>query len=189
MEDVTSDLSLVRRAQAGERHAFDLLVLKYQARIQKVAERYLRNPDDAKDVVQDAFLKAYLALRDFRGESAFYTWLCSIAINSAKNALKRYLRRERGAANVPLSDRESSAVPEQLKDYSTPEAFALEGDLLLQLTSSMAGLSHDLRATLLLRVIGGLSYEQIAERTQDPVGTVRSRLFRAREAVLRPTLQ
>jgi RNA polymerase sigma-70 factor, ECF subfamily len=179
------DLSLVRRAQAGERGAFDLLVLKYQGRIRKLAERYLRDSDEAQDVVQDAFVKAYLSLKDFRGESAFYTWLYSIAANSARNHLARYLRGRR--CNVDTSaDGNAPQTPEELKDYTTPESIALEHELALQLTSSLAALSHDLRITLLLREIGGLSYEEIAQRTKGPIGTVRSRLFRAREALLRP---
>lgn len=184
MMDVGSDLTLVRRAQAGERPAFDSLVLKYRDRVQKMAERYLRNPDDAQDVVQDVFIKAYLALADFRGDSTFYTWLYSIAINSARHFLQRHLRRTHAVRDMP-ADGGTFAVPEQLKDYATPEALALEVELAQRLTSSMAALSSDMRTTLLLREISGLSYQQIADRTNMAVGTVRSRLSRAREAVLR----
>jgi len=183
MIDLNGDLSLVRRAQGGERGAFDLLVLKYQGRIQKLAARYVHNSEDARDVAQDAFVKAYLALGGFRGESAFYTWLHSIAANSARKHLMHCFRERRRTRDTSA---DVSVVAEEQKDYATPEAIAIERELALQLTSSMAALSHDLRATLWLREIGGLSYEEIAKRTSEPIGTVRSRLFRAREALLRP---
>jgi RNA polymerase sigma-70 factor (ECF subfamily) len=135
-------------------------------------------------VAQEVFVKAFFALQKFRGESAFYTWLYSIGINSGRHFLTRHSPANTYPLDIP-GGREAVVLPEQLKDYTTPETVVIEYELALQLSTSIAALSHDMRRTLLLREIGGLSYEEIAERTRDPVGNVRSRLLRARLALLR----
>jgi RNA polymerase sigma-70 factor, ECF subfamily len=178
-----SDLSLVRRVQRGERGAYDLLVLKYQHKVVKLVMRYLRNPADAEDVAQEAFVKAYRALPQFRGDSAFYTWLYRIAINTAKNALAA---RERNPVSYELdvhgSD-DSTDMVGRLKDPETPEGLALTEEIRDTVNHAIGELPEDLRTAIVLRELEGMSYEEIAASMDCPVGTVRSRIFRAREAI------
>lgn len=178
-----SDLSLVRRVQRGDKGAFDALVLKYQHKVVKLVMRYMRNPVDAEDVAQEAFMKAYRALPQFRGDSAFYTWLYRIAINTAKNAL---VSRDRSpidyALNLQNPD-ESYEMHARLKDSETPEALVLTDEIRATVNSAIEALPEDLRTAIVLREIEGLSYEEIADAMECPVGTVRSRIFRAREAI------
>jgi RNA polymerase sigma-70 factor (ECF subfamily) len=178
-----SDLSLVRRVQRGERGAYDLLVLKYQHKVVKLVMRYLRNPADAEDVAQEAFVKAYRALPQFRGDSAFYTWLYRIAINTAKNALAA---RERNPVSYELDlqgNDESSDMVGRLKDPETPEGLALTEEIRDTVNHAISELPEDLRTAIVLRELEGMSYEEIAASMDCPVGTVRSRIFRAREAI------
>ena len=178
-----SDLSLVRRVQRGERGAYDLLVLKYQHKVVKLVMRYLRNPADAEDVAQEAFVKAYRALPQFRGDSAFYTWLYRIAINTAKNALAA---RERNPVSYELDlqgNDESSDMVSRLKDPETPEGLALTEEIRDTVNRAISELPEDLRTAIVLRELEGMSYEEIAASMDCPVGTVRSRIFRAREAI------
>jgi len=179
----SGDLSLVRRVQAGERAAYDLLVLKYQHKVVKLVMRYVRNPADAEDVAQDAFIKAYRALPQFRGDSAFYTWLYRIAINTAKNAL---VSRDRTAGAYEIDAHgpdEGSDMGGRLRDPDTPEGLALTDEIRDIVHAAMGALPDDLRTAITLRELEGLSYEEIAAAMQCPVGTVRSRIFRAREAI------
>ena len=178
-----SDLSLVRRVQRGERGAYDLLVLKYQHKVVKLVMRYLRNPADAEDVAQEAFVKAYRALPQFRGDSAFYTWLYRIAINTAKNALAA---RERNPVSYELDlqgNDDSSDMVSRLKDPETPEGLALTEEIRDTVNHAIEELPEDLRTAIVLRELEGMSYEEIAASMDCPVGTVRSRIFRAREAI------
>jgi RNA polymerase sigma-70 factor (ECF subfamily) len=178
-----SDLSLVRRVQRGERGAYDLLVLKYQHKVVKLVMRYLRNPADAEDVAQEAFVKAYRALPQFRGDSAFYTWLYRIAINTAKNALAA---RERNPVSYELDLQGSDDSPDmvsRLKDPETPEGLALTEEIRDTVNHAIGELPEDLRTAIVLRELEGMSYEEIAASMDCPVGTVRSRIFRAREAI------
>ena len=178
-----SDLSLVRRVQRGERGAYDLLVLKYQHKVVKLVMRYLRNPADAEDVAQEAFVKAYRALPQFRGDSAFYTWLYRIAINTAKNAV---VARDRNPVDFDLdmtNNDESYEMQGRLKDSETPEALVLTDEIRTTVNAAIANLPDDLRTAIVLRELEGLSYEEIAATMDCPVGTVRSRIFRAREAI------
>jgi RNA polymerase sigma-70 factor (ECF subfamily) len=188
------DLSLVRRVQAGERAAYDLLVLKYQHKVVKLVMRYVRNPADAEDVAQDAFIKAYRALPQFRGDSAFYTWLYRIAVNTAKKALME-MKRDPTVTESALAARddedETSRVENELSDGETPDAVLASKQVAAAVNSAMLSLSEELRQAITLREIEGLSYEEIAELMNCPIGTVRSRIFRAREAIaerLRPLL-
>lgn len=177
------DLSLVRRVQAGERAAYDLLVLKYQHKVVKLVMRYTRNPADAEDIAQEAFIKAYRALPQFRGDSAFYTWLYRIAINTAKNALAA---RERNPVAYQIDLQESEESPDliaRLKDPDTPEGLALTEEIRGTVNAAIDALPEDLRTAIVLRELEGLSYEEIAAAMDCPVGTVRSRIFRAREAI------
>jgi len=175
------DLSLVRRVQAGERSAYDLLVLKYQHKVVKLVLRYVRNPADAEDVAQEAFIKAYRALPGFRGDSAFYTWLYRIAINTAKNAL---VSRQRNPVSYELDARDDDHdFGGRLRDPDTPEGLALTEEIREIVQAAMGELPEDLRAAITLRELEGMSYEEIAESMRCPVGTVRSRIFRAREAI------
>jgi RNA polymerase sigma-70 factor (ECF subfamily) len=178
-----SDLSLVRRVQRGERGAYDLLVLKYQHKVVKLVMRYLRNPADAEDVAQEAFVKAYRALPQFRADSAFYTWLYRIAINTAKNALAA---RDRNPVSYELDlqgNDDSSDMVSRLKDPETPEGLALTEEIRDTVNHAIEQLPEDLRTAIVLRELEGMSYEEIAASMDCPVGTVRSRIFRAREAI------
>lgn len=185
-----SDLELVRRAQRNERGAFDLLVLKYQHKVVKLVARLLRDPTEAEDVAQEAFVKAYRALGSFRGDSAFYTWLYRIAVNTARNAIASRQRRPLDY-EAELSESEQLNVASRLRDNDTPEATALSEEIRETVNEAIGQLPEDLRTAIVLREVEGLSYEEIAAAMDCPVGTVRSRIFRAREAIdraLKPLL-
>ncbi len=178
-----SDLSLVRRVQRGDKGAFDALVLKYQHKLVKLVTRYVRNPAEAEDIAQEAFIKAYRALPQFRGDSAFYTWLYRIAINTAKNAV---VSRDRSPVDYDFdrdSIDESYDMQGRLKDSETPEGLVLTDEIRQTVNAAIEQLPEDLRTAIVLRELEGLSYEQIAAQMGCPVGTVRSRIFRAREAI------
>jgi len=185
-----SDLELVRRVQRGERGAFDLLVLRYQHKVVKLVARLLRDPAEAEDVAQEAFVKAYRAIGSFRGDSAFYTWLYRIAVNTARNTMASRQRRPVDY-EADLSESQQSAVESRMRDLDTPEAAALTDEIHRTVNRAVEELPEDLRTAIILREIEGLSYEEIAEAMDCPVGTVRSRIFRAREAIdrnLKPLL-
>ena len=187
-EDRRSDLDLVERAQRGERAAFDVLVLRYQHKVMKLVMRYIRDAMEAEDVAQEAFIKAYRALPGFRGDSAFYTWLYRIAINTAKNTLVSGKRRPLDYDLDPQNP-EQYEMHARLKDEATPERLLLTEEIRVTVDAAMAELPEDLRTAIVLRELDGLSYEEIAAAMDCPVGTVRSRIFRAREAIdqkLRP---
>ena len=178
-----SDLSLVRRVQRGDKGAFDALVLKYQHKLVKLVTRYVRNPAEAEDIAQEAFIKAYRALPQFRGDSAFYTWLYRIAINTAKNAV---VSRDRSPVDYDFdrdSIDESYDMQGRLKDSETPQGLVLTDEIRQTVNAAIEQLPEDLRTAIVLRELEGLSYEQIAATMGCPVGTVRSRIFRAREAI------
>lgn len=178
-----SDLVLVKRVQRGDKSAFDLLVRKYQHKVVKLVLRYVRNPAEAEDIAQEAFIKAYRALPQFRGDSAFYTWMYRIAINTAKNTLAS---RDRSpiAYDLDLTDpEESHSVQTRLQDPDTPEGMALTEEIRGIVNSAIEGLPEELKTAIVLRELDGLSYEEIAAAMECPVGTVRSRIFRAREAI------
>ncbi|MES9968845.1 MAG: RNA polymerase sigma factor RpoE [Candidatus Thiodiazotropha sp.] len=185
------DQELVARVQQGDKRAFDLLVLKYQQKITNLISRYIRDPHEVLDVTQEAFIKAYRAIPKFRGDSAFYTWLYRIAINTAKNYLVAQGRR-------PPSDDVEAEVAEQmdvgtrLKETGTPENHVLTEEISMTVQKAIDDLPEDLRTAIVLRELEGMSYEEIANAMSCPVGTVRSRIFRAREAIdkkLRPLLK
>jgi RNA polymerase sigma-70 factor (ECF subfamily) len=184
MSTEESDLSLVQRAQRGESGAFDALVRRYQHKVVKLVMRYVRNPTEAEDITQDAFIKAYRALPRFRGDSAFYTWLYRIAINTAKNSLASRSRNPvRLDADGGGDDDDRPGLEERMIDAATPEALALTEEIRATVTAAIDQLPDDLRTAIMLRELEGLSYEEIAKTMDCPVGTVRSRIFRAREAV------
>lgn len=185
-----NDQQLVQRVQKGDKSAFDLLVLKYQHRVLKLVNRFVNDAAEAEDVAQEAFLKAYRALPAFRGESAFYTWLYRIAINTAKNALVSNRRRPVDF-DLDLQDPDQYERQAKLKDSDTPEGVLLTDEIRLVVEKALEQLPEDLRTAIVLRELEGLSYEEIAEAMDCPVGTVRSRIFRAREAIdkkLKPLL-
>lgn len=190
MDDRGIDLELVRRVQQGERAAFDLLVQKYQHRIAHLISRYIRDPGEVEDVAQEAFIKAYRGLASFRGESAFYTWLYRIAINTAKNHLVSAGRRvpDQGVDATEAEQYDSGTL---LQDADTPEHKLLTREIEGTVYRAIEGLPPELREAITLREMEGLSYEEIAAVMDCPIGTVRSRIFRAREAIdgrLRPLL-
>nr|UOZ97304.1 ECF RNA polymerase sigma-E factor [Cupriavidus sp.] len=188
-----ADQVLVRRVQAGDQAAFNLLVLKYQRKVLRLVSRIVRDPSEVEDVVQEAFVKAYRALPQFRGESAFYTWLYRIAVNTAKNHLVSL-----GKQPIPMTDltpdeddTESFEARSVVTDNQTPESLLLSRQIAETVNQSIESLPAELRMAITLREIEGLSYEEIAEAMNCPIGTVRSRIFRAREvisAALRPLL-
>lgn len=182
MSEREIDQELVVRVQQGDKKAFDLLVLKYQLRLSKLVSRFLRNQSDVPDVVQESFIKAYRALPNFRGDSAFYTWLYRIGINTAKNHLVAQSRKS-PANSIDVQDAEDYGASEWLKEFASPEREALAGELEATIHSAMSDLPADLREAITLREIEGLSYEEIAAVMDCPIGTVRSRIFRAREAI------
>jgi RNA polymerase sigma-70 factor (ECF subfamily) len=185
-----SDLELVKRAQRGERGAFDLLVLRYQHKVVKLVARLLRDQAEAEDVAQEAFVKAYRALGSFRGDSAFYTWLYRIAVNTARNSIASRQRRPLDY-EADLSESELSAVESRMRHGDTPEAAVLSEEIRETVNRAVGELPEDLRTAIILREVEGLSYEEIAAAMDCPVGTVRSRIFRAREAIdrnLKPLL-
>ena len=191
MGDREIDQQLVERAQRGDKRAFELLVLKYQRKLGRLLSRFVRDPAEVEDVAQEAFIKAYRALPSFRGDSAFYTWLYRIGINTAKNYLVALGRRAPTTTGFDNEEAEGFEDAEQLRDSSTPES-ELEGkEIAATVNHAMDALPADLRTAITLREIEGLSYEEIANVMNCPVGTVRSRIFRARDAIaaeLRPLL-
>ena len=191
MQTQEEDQQLVERVQRGDKRAFDLLVLKYQHKILGLIVRFVRDPHEAQDVAQEAFIKAYRALANFRGDSQFYTWLYRIAINTAKNYLVARGRRP-PESDISAEDAEFMDGDHDLKDIESPERLMLRDEIEATVHRAIAALPEDLRTALTLREIDGLSYEDIAAVMQCPVGTVRPRIFRAREAVdkaLQPLLQ
>ncbi len=185
-----NDQQLVERVQKGDKAAFDLLVRKYQHRVLKLVGRFVKDTAEAEDVAQEAFLKAYRALPAFRGDSAFYTWLYRIAINTAKNMLVSNRRRPVDF-DLDLQDPEQHDRQARLKDVDTPEGVLLTDEIRGVVERALEQLPEDLRKAIILRELEGLSYEEIAEAMDCPVGTVRSRIFRAREAIdrkLKPLL-
>src|SRR6188472_2749283 len=191
MGDREVDQQLVLRAQRGDKRAFELLVMKYQRKLGRLLSRWVRDPAEVEDVTQEAFIKAYRALPSFRGESAFYTWLYRIAINTAKNYLVALGRRAPTTTGFDNEEAEGFEDAEQLRDSNTPET-ELEGkQIAATVNRAMDALPKDLRTAITLREIEGLSYEEIASVMNCPIGTVRSRIFRARESIaaeLRPLL-
>ena len=177
-----TDKELVRRVQKGERRAFDLLFIRYQHKILNLVGRYLRDTQDIEDVTQEAFIKAFRALPRFRGDSAFYTWIYRIAINTAKNHVVARSRRPPGV-DVDVDDAEFMDGSEVLKEPENPESVMARDQLSAVIDTAIAELPEDLRSAVTLREFDGLSYEQIAEIMDCPVGTVRSRIFRAREFI------
>ncbi|MEQ8517351.1 MAG: RNA polymerase sigma factor RpoE [Chromatocurvus sp.] len=182
MTATATDKQLVARVQKGDNRAFDLLVLKYQHKILGLISRYIQDSDEMQDVAQEAFIKAYRALPGFRGDSAFYTWLYRIAINTAKNHLVARSRRPPGS-DVEVEDAEYYEGGSALRDLENPENALFGEELKAVVEAAIADLPDDLRAAVTLREFDGLSYEDIADVMDCPVGTVRSRIFRAREAI------
>lgn len=190
MSEREVDQALVERAQQGERRAFDLLILKYQQRIAGLIGRYIRDHAEVLDVTQDAFLKAYRALPGFRGEAAFYTWIYRIAINTVKNHLVAQGRRPPGD-DVDAELAEQMDFGSRLRETATPEGELLTSEIAATVQAALDDLPTDLRTAIVLREFEGMSYEEIATAMECPIGTVRSRIFRAREAIdrrLRPLL-
>ena len=191
MADREIDQRLVERAQRGEKQAFDLLVTKYQRKLGRLLSRFIRDPAEVEDVAQEAFIKAYRALPSFRGDSAFYTWLYRIGINTAKNYLVALGRRAPTVTEFDADEAEGFEDGEQLRDINTPESLLMSQEIAETVNKAMDDLPEDLRSAITLREIEGLSYEEIATIMDCPIGTVRSRIFRAREAIaarLRPLL-
>jgi len=186
-----SDLSLVRRVQRGDKGAFDALVLKYQHKLVKLVMRYVRNPAEAEDIAQEAFIKAYRALPQFRGDSAFYTWLYRIAVNTARNWQSASFRRPVAVTHLETEEGETFDQIDGLSDQSTPESVLASRQIAQTVNEAIEALPEDLRTAIVLREIEGMSYEDIASAMQCPIGTVRSRIYRAREAIaarLRPVM-
>lgn len=191
MGEREADLLLVRRVQSGDREAFSLLVSKYQRKLLRLIMRLVRDPAEAEDVAQEAFIKAYRALPNFRGESAFYTWLYRIAVNTAKNWLMSQGRRMPVMSEILDEDTDSADELGLLQNHETPERLLMSKQIGETVNAAMDALPEDLRTAIALREIEGLSYEEIAQVMDCPIGTVRSRIFRAREAIaqsLRPLL-
>ncbi|MBT8108757.1 MAG: RNA polymerase sigma factor RpoE [Gammaproteobacteria bacterium] len=182
MSNQSSDKKLVKRVQKGDKGAFDLLVLKYQHKIVNLVMRYVRDPEIALDITQEAFIKAYRALPRFRGDSAFYTWMYRIAVNTAKNHLAAQRRRPMDV-ELDLQDPEQYDLHAKLKETDTPEGVTLSNELKETVERAIAALPEDLRTAIILRELDGMSYEEIAQTMECPVGTVRSRIFRARDAI------
>jgi len=191
MTDREIDRQLVARAQRGDKQAFELLVEKYQRKLARLLSRFIRDPAEVEDVTQEAFIKAYRALPAFRGDSAFYTWLYRIGINTAKNYLMAMGRRAPTSTEVEAEEAEGFEEGEQLRDINTPESVLLSNEIAETVNSTIEGLPEELRRAIQMREIEGMSYEDIAQAMNCPIGTVRSRIFRAREAIaeqLRPLL-
>ena len=185
------DQLLVDRVREGDKQAFDLLVAKYQRRLMRLLSRIVHDPAEAEDVVQETFIKAYRALRHFRGDSAFYTWLYRIGINTAKNFLATQGRRTPASTDADSEQAEAFNDGEHLRDINTPESMLASKQIAQTVNAAMDALPVDLRTAIALREIEGLSYEEISDIMACPIGTVRSRIFRAREVIadkLRPLL-
>jgi len=191
MSERDVDAELVARVQRGEKRAFDLLVLKYQRKILRLLARMIRDPGDLEDVAQEAFIKAYRALPNFRGDSAFYTWLYRIAINAARNWQASHSRHQHTVSTLESPDGETFSPMDTLSDIATPESLLTSREIVDAVNAAMDDLPAELRSAIALREIEGMSYEDIAHTLGCPIGTVRSRIFRAREAIalrLRPVL-
>ena len=191
MTDRDIDQQLVERVQRGDKAAFDLLVSKYQRKIFRLLSRLIRDQAEVEDIAQEAFIKAYRALPNFRGDSAFYTWLYRIAINTAKNHLVSQGRRAPTTTEADIEEAETFDDSDHLRDLNTPESMLLSKQVGEAVNRAIDQLPEDLRTAIVLREIEGLSYEEIAESMSCPIGTVRSRIFRAREAIaqeLKPVL-
>jgi len=191
MTDRDIDQQLVERVQRGDKAAFDLLVSKYQRKIFRLLSRLIRDQAEVEDIAQEAFIKAYRALPNFRGDSAFYTWLYRIAINTAKNHLVSQGRRAPTTTEADVEEAETFDDSDHLRDLNTPESMLLSKQVGEAVNRAIDQLPEDLRTAIVLREIEGLSYEEIAESMSCPIGTVRSRIFRAREAIaqeLKPVL-
>ncbi|BAU58317.1 RNA polymerase sigma factor RpoE [Halorhodospira halochloris] len=183
-----ADRELVKRAQAGDKQAYDVLVLRYQQKLVKLIGRYVRDPQEAQDVGQEAFIKAYRALDSFRGDSSFYTWLYRIGVNTAKNHLVAQNRRPPDS-DVDAEDAERFDIDTVLRDQDTPEAEVAREEIERAVVGAIEALPEELQTAITLRELEGLSYQEISQVMDCPVGTVRSRIFRAREAIdkrLRP---
>ena len=191
MGERSIDQALVERVQAGDKAAFDILVQKYQSKIIQLAYRYVHDQDEAMDIAQEAFIKAYKALGRFRGDSAFYTWIYRIAINTAKNHLVASSRRP-PRADIDAQEAEQYDSATGLKEYATPERMLLKDEIKETIAGAIENLPDDLRTAITLREFEGMSYEEIAQAMDCPIGTVRSRIFRARDAIdgkLKPLLE
>lgn len=182
MSEAELDRDLVERVKAGDKQAFDVLVRKYQHKLIKLIMRYVSDPADAMDIAQEAFIKAYRALPNFRGDSSFYTWLYRIGINTAKNYVVAQGRRPPDS-DIDAEDAERYDIESRLKDQDTPEGMAQRDEIERTVLEAIEALPEDLRTAITLRELEGLSYEEIAQAMECPVGTVRSRIFRAREAI------
>jgi RNA polymerase sigma-70 factor (ECF subfamily) len=185
-----ADEQLVAKVQRGDRRSFDLLVLKYQHKVLALVRRFVKDQTEAEDVAQEAFIKAFRAINSFRGESAFYTWLYRIAVNSAKNSLDS--RKRRPVSELDIDDIEEYGFSENLRTAENPESLLAAEDLQAIITKTLEELPEELRRALMLREFDGLAYEEIAQIMECPIGTVRSRIFRAREALdnaMRPLLE
>lgn len=191
MSEREADAELVLRVQRGDKKAFELLVVKYQRKILRLLSRLIRDQGEVEDVAQEAFIKAYRALPQFRGDSAFYTWLYRIAVNTAKNHLVASGRRPSSPTSYENEDGETFDETDNLRDINTPEAALASREIADAVNQAIDALPEELRTAIMLREIEGLSYEDIAQSMDCPIGTVRSRIFRAREAIatrLRPLL-
>ena len=191
MSERDVDQLLVERAQRGEKHAFELLVAKYQRKLVRLISRIVRDPAEVEDVAQEAFIKAYRALPQFRGDSAFYTWLYRIGVNTAKNFLVSQGRRAPTSTEKDAEEAETFEDAGQLRDINTPESVLMSRQIAATVNAAVDKLPEELRTAITLREIEGMSYDEIAEVMNCPIGTVRSRIFRAREAIageLRPLL-
>ena len=191
MSEREADQLLVERAQRGDKRAFELLVEKYQRKLARLLSRLVRDPGEVEDVTQEAFIKAYRALPSFRGDSAFYTWLYRIGINTAKNYLVAMGRRAPTSTEIDAEEAEGYESGEQLRDINTPESLLLTKEIGTTVNTAIESLPEELRSAIQLRELEGMSYEEIAKLMDCPIGTVRSRIFRAREAIaerLKPLL-
>ena len=187
-----TDQQLVVKVQEGDKRAFDLLVLKYQHKVHAIVSRFVRDTDEVADVVQEAFIKAYRALPKFRGESQFYTWLYRIGINTAKNYLVKLGKRPKAMNDVEIEDIENFEEAQDLRNLETPESSMMSSQIITSVNQTIESLPDELKEAISLREMDGLSYEEIAEIMQCPIGTVRSRIFRAREAIaekLKPLIE
>ena len=183
MTEREKDIKLVRRVQGGDKAAFELLFSKYQRRVSRLVSRFVRSEHEVEDVVQESFIKAYRAMGSFRGDSAFYTWLYRIAVNTAKNYLVSASKRPMSLSQFEKDDEDSFEEDRFINESSTPESELITKEIAETVNRTMAELPSDLREAIMLRELEGLSYEDIAEAMSCPIGTVRSRIFRAREAI------